>query len=250
MKKSLRVPVRFIWVFASVVILQACYPGGSIPLTDLDTTSTLYDTDDLAVAPKSAAIVWEVVQEISDDGDDLDYDGEADDEILNTTLQELVNLYGTTNVAIIWKDSTTAPTPAVMIPNIPVFVPGSSDPQPSVETVYAPKVLLRNKRVVIVYPGYPWWGGGGWWGGWYPGGPGGCYYCGYPSYGSVTYQVGTVVLEMYDLRKIPPGAGIPSDFDMSWIGIMRGLLSHDQSTSKARVVSGIQKAFAQSPYLN
>ena len=246
MKKLFKVPVRYLWVLASIFILQACYPGGSIPISDLDTTSTLYNTDDLATAPTSAAIVWEVVQEKSDDGDDLDYDGEADDEILNTTLEELVEMYGEANVKIIWSDSTSAPSPAPSVANIEVFVPGSSDPQPSVETVYAPKVLLRNKQITVVYPGYPWYGGGGWWGGWYPGYPGGCYYCGYPSYGSVTYQVGTVVLEMYDFRRIATEG--PPD-DMSWIGLMRGILGTNSSSNATRVISGIQQAFKQSPYL-
>lgn len=245
MKKLFKVPVRYLWVLASIIILQACYPGGSIPISDLDTTTTLYNTDDLATAPASAAIVWEVVQEKSDDGDDLDYDGEADHEILNTTLEQLVALYTADNVKIIWSDSTTAPSPTPSIANIEVFVPGSSDPQPNVETVYAPKIVLRNKQITVVYPGYPGWGGG-WWGGWYPGYPGGCYYCGYPSYGTVTYQVGTVVLEMYDLRQIAT-KGPPED--MSWIAIMRGIIGTNSASNATRVISGIQQAFKQSDYL-
>jgi hypothetical protein len=245
MKKLFKVPVRFLWILVSIIILQACYPGDSIPISDLDTTTTLYNSDDLATAPTSAAIVWEVVQIKSDDGDDLDYDGGADDEILNTTLDELVKLYGATNVYIISETATPAPAPsntsvAVVVPNV--------DPLPSAETVYAPSVVLRNKTIVYTYPGYPWWGGGGW-GGWYPGYPGGCYYCGYPSYGSTTYQVGTVLLEMYDARKIPAGGPVPADFDMSWIGIMRGILGSNSASNSARVISGIQQAFEQSPYL-
>ena len=171
-----------------------------------------------------------------------DGDGEADDEILNTTLEELVKLYGEGNVVIISRTATPVPAPSNS--NVIVVVP--TDPVPSVQNVYAPSVVLRNKTVVYYYPGYPWWGG--WWG-WYPGYPGGCYYCGYPSYGSTTYQVGTVLLEMYDARQIPPGGPVTPDLDVSWIGIMRGIIGSNPSSNSTRVISGIQQAFKQSPYL-
>ena len=246
MKKLIRVPVRVLWVLFAIIILQACYPGGSIPIADLDTTSTVYNTDDLATAPTSAAIVWEVVQIKSDDGDDLDYDGGADDEILNTTLDELVNLYTQDNVVIISETANPPDYDPATYPNVRIVV-RNVDPVPNVESVYAPSVVLRNKTVVYYYPGYPGWGG--WWGGWYPGYPGGCYYCGYPSYGSSTYQVGTVLLDMYDARKIPPGGPIPEDIDASWIGIMRGVVGSNPASNSTRVTSGIQQAFKQSPYL-
>ena len=165
MKKLIKGPVRFLWIFAAIIILQACYPGGSIPLTDLDTTSTLYNTDDLATAPASAAILWEVVHIVSDDGDDIDYDGGADDEILNTTLDELVKLYGETKVVIISESATLDPAMNTAYPNVTIVVP-ATDPGPTVETLYAPSVILRNKQVTVVYPGYPWYGGG-WYGGGY-----------------------------------------------------------------------------------
>ena len=242
MKKLLKIPVRFLWVLGSILIMQACYPGGSIPISDLDTTSTVYNTDDLATAPTSAAIVWDVVQILDDDGDDLDYDGQQDENILNTTLAELVAMYGEANVVII--SETKIPSPLPDNANVTVFVPNTADPEPDVETVYAPSIVLRNKTIIYAYPGYPWWGGG-WYGGWYPG-YGGCYYCGYPSYGTASYEVGTILLEMYDLRKITPGAPIPGDFDMSWIGIVRGLIGTNPSSNSSRITSGIQQAFLQS----
>ena len=179
MKKTLRKLTKFLWLLVAIVVLQACYPMDSIPIADLDTTSTLYNTDDLATAPTSAAILWEVVHLIGDDGDDLDYDGEANDEILNTTLDELVGLYGEAKVVIISETATPPDYDATKYPNVLIFVPSSGDPHPSVETLYAPSVVLRNKQITVIYPGYPWYGGG-YWGGWYPG-YGGCYYCGYPS---------------------------------------------------------------------
>ena len=240
MKKLFKLPARFIWVLGAIIILQACYPGGSIPITDLDTATTLYKSDDFATAPVSAALNWDVIEIEDPDGENLPYDGEQDDAILNTTLTELVKLYGEDNVIII--SATATPVPAPVNTNVLVFVP-TVDLVPSSETLYVPSIVLRKETIVYSYPGYGW---GGWWGGWYPGG---CYYCGYPSYGTATYQTGTVLLDMYDLRQIPNGGPVPPGFDMSWIGQLKGLLSTTPSTSTSRVVSGIQKLFEQSPYL-
>ena len=244
MKQNLKIKLKSIWLLALFVVLQACYPGGSIPIADLDTTSTFYNTDDLATAPTSAALIWQVVHLELGDDDDLAYNGEIDSEILNTTLDELVTLYGEGNVVIICETATLSP-PATNT-NIVVIDP-NVDPEPSVEALYAPSILLRNKAIGIVYPPYGW--GGGWWGGYYPGYPGGCYYCGYPpQVGYVQYEVGSVILDMFDIRQITPG-GIPNDFDPSWLGVMRGLVSSTGSFNKERTVAGIQQAFRQSPYL-
>ena len=243
MKKLFKIPVRFLWVFASIVILQACYPGGSIPLSDLDSNTTLYNTDDLATAPTSAALFWEVLQITDEDGnDDLDYNGEVDDEILNTTLMELVKLFPNDTVYIISETAVLSPPLTITGEKVKIVVP-TVDPIPDVESLYAPSIILRNKTVIYTYPGYGW--GGGWWGGWW-----GCYYCGYPSVGYSSYEVGTVLLDMYDLRNIPAGGPVPGDFDQSWIGIMRGLVASNPSTNSSRVISGIQQVFKQSPYLS
>ena len=244
MKRKIKIYSKSIWLLGLIIVLQACYPGGSIPIADLDTTSTFYNTDDLATAPSSAALIWEVVHLKLGDGDDLRYNGEIDSEILNTTLDELVSLYGEANVVIISESATPVPTPSN--PNVIVLDP-NNDPIPSVETLYAPSILLRNKEIGIVYPPYGW--GGGWWGGWYPGYPGGCYYCGYPpQVGYVQYEVGSVILDMFDIRQITTGP-VPNDFDPSWLAVMRGLISTTGSFNKERVVTGIQQAFRQSPYL-
>lgn len=252
MKNSFKKYGKALWVLGILVVFQACYPGGSIPISDLDTTSTFYNTEDLATAPRSAAMVWDVAEIIDEEDPDnnIPYDGEVDEEILNTTLEELVKLYGETNVKII--SETATPSPAPSNPNVEILVspPNIDSLVAVVETVYTPSIMLRKQYVGIVYPGYPWWGGG-WWGGWW--GP--CYYCGYPP--QVSYQrfdVGSIIIDLHDLRQLPaaiPPAGIvvPEDFDPSWVGVIRGLLSSSASTNQERVMVGIQQAFVQSPYL-
>lgn len=225
-------------LFIAAVVLQACYPSDSIPIADLDTTSTFYIAEDFNPAPASAAIFWDVAR-IKGGDNDLDYNGEVDDEILNTTLKNLVEIYGEANVYIISESATPSPTPS----NSNVTVVTSGDPTPDVEAAYAPSIKLTRETIGIVYPGYPWYGGG--WGCWYCGG---CYYCGYPptvSYQS--YDVGTIFVELIDVRQF--NGQIPDEFSPSWVGVFRGLVSSKASTNSTRVIGSINQAFDQSPYI-
>lgn len=236
-----------IMVILVAMILNSCYPGDSIPISDLDTSSTFYSEQDFSTAPTSAAIIWDVVQVKDDDANDLPYDGEVDDEILNTTLENLVALYGESNVVIV--SETLAPDPTPSNRNVQIVVPNDVDPEPDVDVVISPSIILRRETVGYVYPGYPWWGGGWWGGGWWgPGYP--CYYCGYPpSISFQQYDVGTVVLDMLDLRQLVNGAFDPDDVPIIWVSVNRGLLSSNSDFNGERTVDGINQSFEQSPYL-
>jgi hypothetical protein len=239
MKMLIKPTVRTLWALTAILLLQACYPNsGSVPLTDLDTTSTFYNTDDLATPPTSAAIVWQVTRFAVGDGDDLEYNGQFDADILNTSLQELIILYGESNVVII--SETATPVPAPINTDVTVIVP-TIDPLPNVEALFAPGVLLRNRNVTTVHPGMPWWGGG--WG---------CWWCFPPVVSTRTFEVGSILVEMFDMRKVPPGGPIPNNFTASWLAVLRGLIANNPGTNNARVVGGLQQAFSQSqsPYLN
>ena len=238
----IRITKTLILLLLAAITLNACYPGDSIPIDDLDTSSTFYKAEDFSPPPASVAIVWEVVQQKNDDANDLPYKGEVDSEILNTTLDNLVNLYGESNVIIISETATPSPTPSNS--NVSVVVYDENDPEPNVDVVVSPSIILRRETVGTVYPGYPWWGGGGWWGG-------GCYYCGYPPSVSIQrYDIGTVVLDMVDLRQLVNGAFNSSDVPIIWVAVNRGLISSSSSFNKERTVKGIDQSFEQSPYLN
>lgn len=228
------------------IILNACYPGDSIPIDDLDTASTFYKPENFSTPPASAAIIWDVVQVKNDDANDLPYNGEIDDEILNTALDNLVALYGVSNVYIISESATPNPTPSNG--SVTVLVP-DTDTEPDVDVVVSPSIILRRETVGYVYPGYPWWGGGWWGGGWWgPGYP--CYYCGYPPTVSFQqYDVGSVVLDMLDLRELVGGALDPDDLPIIWVSIDRGLVSSNSSFNGDRTVGLINQSFEQSPYL-
>jgi hypothetical protein len=215
----------------------SCYTNDTIPIEDLDTVSTIYKAEDFNPAPSTTFIVWDVVQIENDDEDDIPYDGEADAEILNTTLDKLVSIYGIENVTII--SETENPTPTPSNPNVQIISP--EDPEPSdPQSIYLPSIILREKTVGTIYPGYPWYPG--WWG------P--CFYCWYPPVIDFNqYDVGTVVLDFIDLRNIDE-VNNPGDLSPSWIAEVRGLLSTNATINSQRIISGINQAFNQSPYLN
>jgi len=223
MKKA---TLNFVILFIITIILISCYPNDSIKLKDLDTTTTVYEPNDFNPAPESAVIYWNVAQIKGDGDDDLPYHGEIDSEILNTTLDNMVDLYGAENVYIYSNTANPSPTPS----NSAVEIRTPSDSRPSVDVGIIPSIILRrNTQVGIIYPPcIPGW--------WY-------WYCYPPVINISTYDVGTILLNMVDLRQ-------NNNDDPSWIAIMRGLLSSDNTYNGDRTVSGIDKAFEQSPYLN
>ena len=255
MKKIINI-FKYAWLFALPIMMVACYPNDDIPVTDLDTTSTFYKTEHLTTAPTSAALVWEVLRLKFGDGDDLPYDGDADATILNTTLDELVSLYGIDSVIIISETND----PPYYNPNVydglRVVVPNENEVAPYVESLYLPSVALREKEVTYYYPGYGWWGGYWGWGYgysssyYYPGYPGGCYWCYGGGYaGTITYEVGSVVLDMIDVRQLANNPELPEDV-FSWVGIVRGVLSYSTpAEAQIRIEKGIKQAFTQSTYL-
>jgi hypothetical protein len=214
------------------IFLNACYPTDTIPISDLDTVTTLYQAEDFATAPTTAALNYTVIRIEGDDPEnDLPYDGEVDEEILETTLQELRALYGVENVVIIQSEADLS-----ALDTIDVFV--------------VPHIMLKTVTIGTVYPG---WGYGGWYGGWYPG-YGGCYYCGYPPQVSYrTYEGGSVVLDMWNTKMIRKaiddnGGQVPDDaeYDPSWLANFSGLISSNPSSNSQRVIDGIVQAFDQS----
>ena len=241
-------------LFIAAIVLQACYPGDSIPIEDLDTTSTFYEPADFETPHGSAAIMWDVVEVIDEDNPDnnIPYNGEVDGEILNTTLENIVILYGETNVTIIAQEDVDGnligePIPPSFNGNIIYVV--KDDPNhptfPTVDALYSSSIMLKEQTIAYYYPGYPWYGGG--WGCWYcsP-----CYYCGYPpTVGYQTYEVGSVIVELINVSEIEAGPIDPTNSPISWIAINRGLISSTKSFNKQRTVDGINLAFKQSPYL-
>jgi hypothetical protein len=90
-----------------------------------------------------------------------------------------------------------------------------------------------------------WVGGGcyyGWYSYWYP------YYgwC-YPTY--YTYDTGSLLIVMGDGDVPPPAGGGTVEKEGLWVAVINGLLGDNSSSTLNRVLSNIEQAFDQSPYL-
>lgn len=222
MKKTM---LKFVTLIIVTTVLFSCYPSDT-DIDDLDTATTVYKTADFNTAPKSAMMIWNVAQLRGEDGDDVPYNREIDEEILNTTLDNLVSLYGVTNVYILSDTETPIPVPS----NSQVAIITRNAPEPDFDVGIINSIVLRkNTEVGWVWPPYYWWG---------------CYYCWYaPVPYIVEYEVGTVIVSLMDHRDYD------TNLDPSWMAIVRGIPSDSNSFNGDRTVSGINQAFKQSPYL-
>jgi Domain of unknown function (DUF4136) len=120
---------------------------------------------------------------------------------------------------------------------LPSFDPGN--PPDVVVTVRG--VAVENTDIYVSYPWYPYWGWYGW-----PCCYGGGWGVGYPVVTAVEYDVGTIVVDMWDIRRADPAAErIPA----IWVAALRGLLEGSAADAPFRIDQAIDRAFSQSPYL-
>lgn len=105
--------------------------------------------------------------------------------------------------------------------------------------------FFKNTNVTVYYPGW-YWGYPGyyppdyWYGGWYGYD---YYYPYYPTY-VTTYSVGSLVIDMVDLKNANP---ITQQISICWTGYIRALLSGDHTS--AEITGSIDQAFIQTPQL-
>ena len=107
-------------------------------------------------------------------------------------------------------------------------------------------VLIRGVAVrnTDIYVSYPWWGYWGWYGWPCCYGPG--WGVGYPVVSASQYDVGTIAVDMWDLRRSDP---VAETLPAIWTAVMRGLLGGSATDAPFRIDQAIDRAFAQSPYL-
>jgi hypothetical protein len=120
---------------------------------------------------------------------------------------------------------------------LPTFDP--ANPPDVVVTIRG--IAVENTDVYVSYPWYPYWGWYGW-----PCCYGPSWGVGYPVVTAVQYDVGTIVVDMWDVRRADPVAErIPA----IWVAALRGLLVDSPADAPFRIDQAIDRAFSQSPYL-
>jgi hypothetical protein len=100
--------------------------------------------------------------------------------------------------------------------------------------------VVKVVNIDVVYPG--WWDGYPgwfpyWWDGYYP------YY--YPWTTVYTYNTGTVILDMYDLKN----AKTIGQYKVIWNSTSFGALGSDPNGNVNRGVNALNQGFTQSPYV-
>lgn len=119
---------------------------------------------------------------------------------------------------------------------------------PTFDANNPPDVVVLIKGIAVrntdIYVTYPWWGYWGWYGWPCCYGPG--WGVGYPVVTATQYDVGTIVIDMWDIRRSDPvGMQIPA----IWVAALRGLLEGSSADAPSRIDQAVDRAFSQSPYL-
>ncbi len=195
-------------VAALVLGLAACYPGGPENLDELGIVLTLKNPEGNFTGMMTYAMEDTVV-ELAKPGDDSS-------EPIHTRFNPIIleELQGQMGNAGFTREMD----PAANKP----------DAWLSVGAV--------ESEVWLYYYSWPYYGYPGW--GYY-----------YPPYvGTTSFQQGTVIWQLHDLRDIDPGDP-GAEPPLNWVGSINGALDSKASTTEADIREGIRKAFAQSPYI-
>ena len=124
-----------------------------------------------------------------------------------------------------------------------------------IETEADVAILLSALAVDVYYYYTYWWDYWDWWywDWWYPGYPGYPWYpvypgIGYPSYG---YSVGTIMMDMADIKNINVSAneGDRPKVNIIWSGAINGILQGSDASISSRISTQMNQVFSQSPYL-
>ena len=202
----------------SLILISGCYPKGAEFIDDLDLVYTNYSSNFDFNSKQTYAIPDSVIKITGDIFSDPD--GDHKPSFLSASSAAVI-------LDQINQNMTNAGWSRVNKNNNPDVI-----------------LLVSSITTTNIYYYYDWWYWGWYYPGFYPGW--GWYYPGYyPPY--VTgYRSGSVLVQMVDAKAT--AAGVES-VPVVWTCILNGLAEGGTSSIAPRVQKGIDKAFAQSPYL-
>jgi hypothetical protein len=195
---------------AAVALSAGCYPDRSVSsAAQLDLVLTQVNPNSVFRGVATYSLADSIVHLIPEGSEDT-LSRAYDQLILNTVKSNLDGL-GWTEVA------NTQDNP----PDVAVEV----------------SAIATENYAWISYPWFPYWG---WYWPWYPG-----YAPIYPPTTIVyNYKTGTLIMDMIDAKN-PDTPG--QKLKIMWTGALNGVL--ETGNASARLTSGINQAFTQSPYL-
>jgi hypothetical protein len=209
-----------LFLLASIGLLTGCYPGGPQTVGELDAIIATRDPQFAFSTVNTYALLDSVLQirDPNNSSANIELSRSLDAPILNQVATNLNNL-GYRAV-----DTTMGQQPDIIV-------------QVSI-------VATRNVDVSYNYYGN-YWGGYGYGGfGYYN-----PYYGGlYPPVSTTVsvYDVGTLLVEMYDLKHAD---ATNKQIPLVWRGAVRGVLTGNTADTQERLLAGINQAFKQSTYL-
>jgi hypothetical protein len=208
------------FVLAAGALVTACHPDGPTSESELDVVATAHE-DTVNFGAIGTYVMPDSVVEI------VPPESVATALPFNHDYDQLI------------LDGIASHLEAIGYTRLPTYDAGN--PPDVVVTVRG--IALRNTDV---YVSYPWWGYWGWYGWPCCYGPG--WGVGYPVVSVSQYDVGTILVDMWDPRRVDIGQEegvIPA----VWVAALRGLLEGSAADAPARINQAIDRAFDQSPYL-
>ncbi len=201
------------------LLLVSCYPGDVTSVAQLDVVVTTHDDTVTFSSFRTYALLDSVVH---------------------------IDLVDATNDSLLDRSND-----ALILAEVRSGIEGLGYVEETDPANNVPDVILLVGAFAVekqAYYSYGWWG----WYGWYPYwpccGPG--YGWGYPSGGSVTYAVGTLVITMLDPARpsVQNADGVDAAQTL-WLAGINGLLEGSGATRRTRISNLIGQAYDQSPYL-
>jgi len=220
MKKFLK---QLIWLILVIAIVVSCFPEFDATTEEMDIAITRVE-DNQDFTDYNTFFLYDTVMHITDDESE-DVEGKFDDQIISEVRQHFLDM-GWTEI----KDTT--------------------DTENSADV----SIMLSALAVDIYFYYYYWWDWWYWypWDWWFPGYPGYPIFPGYPTYPAYGYSVGTVMIDMADMKELgrPRTNNEAPKLNILWTGAVNGLLVGSESSISQRLTKQLDQVFKQSPYLS